>query len=145
MFSALEQHELSDLFFERYSHTFFEEMAARPHTLAADVLARNAKPAVVETVDDALVIEDPVRTVALYHVAGNPHSDTMLMVHLPAERVVIEVDAYSPAAQAHPYAANLVDNIVRRKLQVDRVVPLHGAIAPFADLLALGAVPSEGS
>ncbi len=121
------------------NRAFFEEMAARPHTIVADVLSRNPKPVSIETVDDELVIEDPARTVGLYHVAGNPHSDTMLMIHLPAERVIIEVDAYSPASQAHPYAANLVDNILRRKLRVDRVVPLHGAIAPFADLLKHGA------
>ncbi|HUE85939.1 MAG TPA: MBL fold metallo-hydrolase [Vicinamibacterales bacterium] len=125
------------------NRAFFEEMAARPHTIVADALSRNPKPVVVETVDDELVIEDPARTVALYHVAGNPHSDTMLMVYLPAERVVIEVDAYSPASQAHPYAANLLDNIVRRKLRVDRVVPLHGAIAPFADLVKHGAAQTE--
>jgi glyoxylase-like metal-dependent hydrolase (beta-lactamase superfamily II) len=124
------------------NRAFVEEMAARPHTIVADVLSRKPKPAVVETVEDERVIEDTAHTVALYHVAGNPHSDTMLMVYLPAERVVIEVDAYSPGFQTHPYAANLVDNIVRRKLRVDRVVPLHGAIVPFADLLEHGAAPA---
>jgi glyoxylase-like metal-dependent hydrolase (beta-lactamase superfamily II) len=121
------------------NRAFFEEMAARSHSVVADVLSRNPKPVIVETVDDERMIEDPVRTVALYHVAGNPHSETMLMIHLPTERVIIQVDAYSPGSQAHPYAANLVDNIVRRKLPVDRVVPLHGAIGPFADLLKHGA------
>ena len=125
------------------NRAFFEEMAARPHTIVPDALSRNPKPVTVETVDDEIVIEDPARTVALYHVAGNPHSDTMLMIHLPAERLIIEVDAYSPASQAHPYAANLVNNIVRRKLRVDRVVPLHGAIAPFADLLEHGAAQTN--
>lgn len=67
----------------------------------------------------------------------------MLMVHLPAERVVIQVEAFSPGSSAHPYAANLVDNIVRRKLRVDRVVPLHGAIVPFADLLKHAAAQTE--
>jgi glyoxylase-like metal-dependent hydrolase (beta-lactamase superfamily II) len=121
------------------NRAFVEEMAARPHTVVPDVLSRSPRPVIVETVEDERVIEDSARTVALYHVAGNPHSDTMLMVYLPAERVVIEVDAYSPASQAHPYAANLLDNIVRRKLRVDRVVPLHGAIAPFTDLVQHGA------
>jgi glyoxylase-like metal-dependent hydrolase (beta-lactamase superfamily II) len=116
------------------NRAFFEEMAARPHTLEPDALARNPRPVTVETVDDELVIEDSLRTVALYHVAGNPHSDTMLMVHLPAERLVIQVDAFSPASQVHPYAANLLENIERRNLPVDRIVPLHGAIAPFAEL-----------
>jgi glyoxylase-like metal-dependent hydrolase (beta-lactamase superfamily II) len=116
------------------NRAFFEEMAARPHTIVADALSRNPKPVVVETVDDAQVIEDPGQSVALYHLAGNPHSDTMLMIYLPAARVVIQVDAFSPAGQVHPYAANLADNIARRNLRVDRIVPLHGAIAPYGEL-----------
>jgi hypothetical protein len=34
----------------------------------------------------------------------------------------------------NPYAANLLENITKRKLQVDRIVPLHGAIVPFVEL-----------
>jgi hypothetical protein len=71
--------------------------------------------------------------VRVYHVAGNPHSDTMLMVHVPRERVLIEVDAYSPGAGPHIYAANLLENIDKRKLRVDRIVPLHGTIGSMAD------------
>jgi hypothetical protein len=74
-------------------------------------------------------------TLALYHVAGNPHSDTMLMAYLPRDRVLIQVDAFSPGSAVHPYAANLLQNIQARKLAVDRIVPLHGAIAPLADLV----------
>jgi hypothetical protein len=33
-----------------------------------------------------------------------------------------------------PYAANLIENITKRKLRVDRIVPLHGAIVPYAEL-----------
>ena len=64
-------------------------MARRPHSVVADTLAKNPKPVRIETVDDELVVKDAARTVALYHVAENPHSDTMLMIHLPAERVLI--------------------------------------------------------
>lgn len=113
---------------------FVEQMARRPHTIEPDTLARNPKPVVVETFGDEHVIKDSLRTVALYHIEGNPHSDTMLMVHLPAERVIIEVDAFSPGARVNPYAANLLENIKRRGLRVDRIVPLHGAITPFSEL-----------
>lgn len=71
----------------------------------------------------------------LYHVAGNPHSDTMLMAYVPSARVVIQVDAFGPGSQSHPYAANLLENIQSRKLAVDRIVPLHSVIAPFAELV----------
>lgn len=122
---------------------FFETMARRPHSVVADTLAKNPKPVRIETVDDELVVKDAARTVALYHVAENPHSDTMLMIHLPAERVLIQVDAFSPGAAVNPYAGNLLDHITKRQLRVDRILPLHGAIAPFSDLLKRHAKPTN--
>jgi glyoxylase-like metal-dependent hydrolase (beta-lactamase superfamily II) len=118
---------------------FVEEMARRSHTVVADALTKNPRPLVLETFGDEQVVKDSLRTVAMYHVRGNPHSDTMLMVHLPAERVIIEVDAYSPGSAVNPYAANLLENITSRRLRVDRIVPLHGNVAPFSDLTKVGA------
>jgi glyoxylase-like metal-dependent hydrolase (beta-lactamase superfamily II) len=117
---------------------FFEDMAARPHTIVLDALARNPRPLTVETVDDELIMKDAARTVALYHVAGNPHSETMLMAYFPAERVLVEVDVFTLGAAVHPYAANLLRNITSRKLRVDRIIALHGAIAPFSELVKAG-------
>lgn len=111
-----------------------ERMAARPHTIQPDSLARMPGRAVVETVGDALEIKDATMTLMLYHVAGNPHSETMLMAYLPRDRVLIEVDAFTPGSQVQPYAANLVENVDRRKLRVDRVVPLHGTGVPAAEM-----------
>ena len=112
-----------------------ENMARRPHTLQPDVLAKNATRLVVETVDAEREVKDQTMTVMLYHVAGNPHSDTMLMAYIPRDRVLIEVDAFSPGAAVNPYTANLLENIQQRKLRVDKIVPLHGTIAPFAELV----------
>ncbi len=111
-----------------------ENMARRPHTIQPDTLAKTPTRLVVETVDDAREVRDQTMTVMLYHVAGNPHSDTMLMAYFPRDRVVVEVDAYSPGPGPHLYAANLLENIEKRKLRVDRIVPLHGTIAPFSEL-----------
>jgi glyoxylase-like metal-dependent hydrolase (beta-lactamase superfamily II) len=113
-------------------------MAARPHTLQPDAQAKNPRPAAVETVDAEREFKDATMAITLYHVAGNPHSATMLMAYLPRDRVLIEVDAFSPGAQTNPYAANLLENIQSRKLRVDRIVPLHGAMAPMADLVKAG-------
>jgi glyoxylase-like metal-dependent hydrolase (beta-lactamase superfamily II) len=114
---------------------FFEEMAKRPHTITPDALAKNPHAVTVESVDAERVFKDDAMEMVLYHVAGNPHSDTMLMVYFPRERLVVEVDAYSPGAAVNPYAANLLENITKRKLRVDRIVPLHGAVAPFGELV----------
>ena len=112
-----------------------DNMARRPHTLQPDLLAKNTSRLNVVTVDGEKEYRDGTNNVMLYHVAGNPHSDTMLMAYLPRDRVLIEVDAFSPGSQVNPYAANLLENIQKRNLRVDKIVPLHGAIAPFAELV----------
>ena len=111
-----------------------EAMARRSHSRQPDALAKNPRTVVVEAVDDKLEMNDGTKTMVLYHVAGSPHSDTMLMAYLPAERAIVEVDVFSPGASVHPYEANLLQNITRRQLKVDRIVPLHGAIANFEEL-----------
>jgi glyoxylase-like metal-dependent hydrolase (beta-lactamase superfamily II) len=112
-----------------------ERMARRPHTIQPDTLAKNATRLEIETVDAETEIKDQAMTVMLYHVDGNPHSDTMLMAYIPRDRVIVEVDAFAPGSAVYPYAANLLENIRKRNLRVDRIVPLHGTIAPFAELV----------
>jgi glyoxylase-like metal-dependent hydrolase (beta-lactamase superfamily II) len=112
-----------------------ENMARRPHTIVQDVLAKNVSRLTVETVDAEREFKDQSMTVMLYHVAGNPHSDTMLMAYIPRDRILIQVDAFSPGSAVNPYAANLLDNIQTRNLRVDTIVPLHGVVAPFAELV----------
>jgi glyoxylase-like metal-dependent hydrolase (beta-lactamase superfamily II) len=114
---------------------YFEDAVARSHTIVPDALSRSPKPAKIETVDDELILEDSAMTVALYHIAGNPHSDTQLMAYLPRERILIEADVYTPGAAAQPYAANLLENVRKRNLRVDRIVPIHGKIGSFGDLV----------
>ena len=112
-----------------------ENMARRPHTLQPDLLAKNVSRLNVTAVDGEMAFKDQMNAVMLYHVAGNPHSDTMLMAYIPRDRLLVEVDAFSPASQVHPYAANLLETIQKRNLRVDKIVPLHGAITPFAELV----------
>jgi glyoxylase-like metal-dependent hydrolase (beta-lactamase superfamily II) len=114
---------------------YYQEAAKRPFTVQPDALARSPRPITVEGVNDARVVEDATRRIELYHIAGNPHADTLLMAYLPKERLLVEVDAFSPGSTVHPYAANLLQNIRDRKLRVDRIVPLHGSVAPFAELV----------
>lgn len=111
-----------------------EHMARRPHTLMPDTLARNPTRLVVDTVDSEREIKDASQTVWLYHVAGNPHSDTMLMAYIPRDRLLVEVDAYSAGSPVQPYAPNLLENIGKRALAVDKIVALHGTIAPLSEL-----------
>ena len=114
---------------------FYADAVTRPHTLAPDALARNPKPLKIETVGEEREIADSTMTVELYHIAGNPHADTLLMAYFPKQRVLVEADAFSPGSTTQPYAANLLENVAKRKLKVDRVVPLHGGVTPFSEVV----------
>jgi glyoxylase-like metal-dependent hydrolase (beta-lactamase superfamily II) len=113
---------------------FFQQIAGRAHTIAPDALANGPKPLKVVVVDDELVLKDKTMAVNLYHIAGSPHADTLLMAYFPAERILVEADVFSPGAAVHPYAANLLENIRKRNLRVDRIVPLHGTPVTFEAL-----------
>jgi len=118
----------------RGNGAWVEAMAARPHSRQPDALAQNPRPLTLEVFDNERTFADASMALTLYHLTGNPHSDTMLMAYAPGARAVVEVDAFSPASSAHPYAANLWEHIQNRKLRVDRIVPLHGSIGPVAAL-----------
>ena len=113
---------------------YFLEAVKRSHSLQPDALANNSKPAKVETVGDGVVYKDAARTMTLYHVEGSGHGDAILMAYLPRERVVIAVDVYAPGGAVQPYAANFLENIRKRNLRVDRIVPLHGRIGTYQEL-----------
>jgi len=116
------------------NEAFFKDVVSRAHTMVPDALSKNPKPLTIETVDDSVVIKDAKMAVELFHIAGNPHADTLLMAYFPAQRILVEADAFSPGAAVQPYAANLLENIKKHNLKIDRIVPLHGTIAPFSEL-----------
>ena len=93
-------------------------------------------------------LSDGTRTIDIYRIADSGHSNAFLLVHLPAEKVLIEADAYTPlvpnaAPPATPNAnnLNLIANIERLKLAVDRIAPLHGRVVPLADLYTTASKP----
>jgi glyoxylase-like metal-dependent hydrolase (beta-lactamase superfamily II) len=122
---------------------FYQDAVGRAHAIVPDALAKNPKPLKIETVDEEMVLKDDTMTVNLYRIAGSSHADTLLMAYVPRERLLVEADVYSPAAAVQPYAANLVENITKRNLKVDRVVPIHGTLAPYADLLKAAQVKTS--
>ena len=107
---------------------FFEALTARQHTIEPDALARNPQPLRIEPViaDDVYELSSGRRTLQISRIVGDPHCDGMLMAYLPRERILFEVDAWSPGAAAAPFAAALLENIEERNLRVRTIVPLHG-------------------
>ncbi len=120
---------------------YYEQAWAAPRRLNPDRLAASRKAAQFQTFDAApLVLTDGKRKVEVHAFAGNGHNDAFAMVYLPAEKILIEVDAYAPPAAGapipsppSPFALNLDDNIVRLKLNVARIVPLHGRVGTLAE------------
>jgi glyoxylase-like metal-dependent hydrolase (beta-lactamase superfamily II) len=118
----------------------YEDIAKRKHSIVEDALAKNPKPLQIQTVKDKYALTDGTRTVELYHIAGNPHADTLLMVYLPAERILIQGDMFSPPAPnappppGFPFVPNTMANITKANLRVDTLLPIHGRKVPFADM-----------
>lgn len=113
---------------------FYTKAWANPHTLNPDVLAKANKPPMIETFTDKGVLTDGSRTIEIYPLSGNGHSEGFAMVYLPAEKILMEGDAFSPGATpataaadpVNPFSLNLLENIDRLNLKVDTITPIHG-------------------
>lgn len=125
---------------------FVEEIVKRPHSRQPDALQKAPRPLSVRAVEDQLALEDTAMSAVVYPLNGNPHANTMLMVYIPRDRLVIEADAFSPGGTYHPYAAHLLEALRARNLRVDRIVPLHGEITTLAELTkAVALNPTSGT
>jgi glyoxylase-like metal-dependent hydrolase (beta-lactamase superfamily II) len=120
---------------QKANATFYQDAISRSHSIGPDALAKNPKPLKIETVDDEMTLKDAAMTVNLYRIAGSPHADTLLMAYFPKERLLVEADVFSPGAAVNPYTANLLENIKKHDLKIDRIVPIHGTITPYAEFL----------
>ena len=132
---------------QEINKAFYERVLSptAPRTLNPDSLALEKKkiPTLrIETVTDKKVLMDKARTLELHLIKDSPHNDGILMVYLPAEKILVEVDVYTPpaanaqpATTVSPSTTNLVANIERLKLDVEKILPLHGpGVATRADL-----------
>ena len=134
---------------------FYTKAWAAPRTINPDRLARSKKMAVFQTFMERHALTDGARTIEIYRIASSPHHDGFAMVYVPAEKILIEADAFTPAGPAPAPAAapaaasgsrseppvnqtmlNLYQNITRLKLNVAQIVPLHGARVATLDELA---------
>ena len=122
------------------SKAYFEKAFATHSSANPDNLTRSKKKASVRGVGDKTVLADDTRTVEVHRIQGNTHAHAFLMVWLPKEKLLIQADAYTPTpkppALPNPLTVNLVENIERLKLPVERILPLHGAVVPVAALYA---------
>jgi glyoxylase-like metal-dependent hydrolase (beta-lactamase superfamily II) len=90
------------------------------------------------------VLRDGSRAVEIHEMQGSLHAVGFLMVWLPAEKLLIQADAYTPGPPGSPPPPapnanhlNLVQNIERLGLRPQTLLPLHGRVVPMAELLAI--------
>jgi glyoxylase-like metal-dependent hydrolase (beta-lactamase superfamily II) len=130
---------------QQANRPFYERAWAAPHTIVPDRLAASGKSARFETFTDKHVLTDGQRKIEIHQIAGNGHNDAFALVYLPAEKILIEADAYTPAAATaplpatpNPYTINLYQNIVKLKLDVEKIAALHGPrVVTLEDLRAV--------
>jgi len=122
---------------------YFERVFANPNRIAPDRLAASGRTPKLIGVAGRLSLNDGPRRIDIHELQGSVHAQGFLMVYLPAEKLLIEADAYTPGAPNSPpppvvnaNQQNLVDNIERLGLQVERILPLHGRVVPMSELLA---------
>jgi glyoxylase-like metal-dependent hydrolase (beta-lactamase superfamily II) len=122
----------------------YQKAWARPHRIAPDRLAAKPVKPKFEGLDKVYTLDDGQRKIEVYPLAGNTHNDAFVLVYLPAEKIAIEVDAYTPPAAGvkppatpNPYAVNLQTNIAQYQMDVQQLVPLHGpGVVKLDDLRA---------
>jgi glyoxylase-like metal-dependent hydrolase (beta-lactamase superfamily II) len=121
---------------------YLEKALMGPRTLAPDQLSKSGKKMVFETLGDKKVLTDGTRTIEVHLVKDSPHTDGTVMAYLPNEKLLVEADIFDMPGPGVPgvtegpnTAANLVDNIERLKLSVERLLPVHAAdVVPLAEL-----------
>ena len=114
---------------------FLTEALGRPRTLRPDALAREPRPIRFLSVEDNLTLQGGGREIRLHRLRGVDHSDGMLVAWLPQQRALVEADIFTPPGRArtappssiNPYNVQLLDNIERLGLDVDRLISIHYA------------------
>jgi glyoxylase-like metal-dependent hydrolase (beta-lactamase superfamily II) len=113
---------------------YYEKIFKDPHTLVPDTLSQKTpQPKVkIETMTEKKVLTDGEHTIEIHHLQNSTHDLGMLVVYLPKQKALIEADEFNvgqanaPApATVNPYHSNLLANIERLHLDVDRIIPIH--------------------
>jgi glyoxylase-like metal-dependent hydrolase (beta-lactamase superfamily II) len=63
-----------------------------------DDLQKSGKKVKFQYVKDKWTLKDDTRTIEVYPIKGALHSEDMMVIYLPKEKVIFEADAYNPGA-----------------------------------------------
>jgi hypothetical protein len=119
----------------RSNEAFFKSLVARQHTIAPDTLEKVRRLVTFELVDDQLTLKDASMEVRLYHLLDNPREGTNIYAYVPRDRILVQADLYDATWLRHSWGENVLQNLERRGLKIERSVPVHGVIEPFAQMV----------
>jgi len=108
---------------------FYARVAKAPHTRHPDSLEKARTPVVIESFGGGpRVLTDGTRRVEVYPLPTS-HAEDLVVVYLPAEKIVIEADHISPRnGQVRPAPAvkEFVNAVDKLNLDIATIVGIHG-------------------
>ena len=126
---------------ESHKRYYEQEIFKNSHRLNPDRLARMPRAPIIDTVKDKRVLTDGNMTLELHLIRGNLHSEGLLMAYVPKQKLLIQADTFAPRPgvpplpSPSPYTTNIVENVERLKLDVERVAHVHGGVDPWKEVL----------
>jgi glyoxylase-like metal-dependent hydrolase (beta-lactamase superfamily II) len=125
---------------------FFQQIvfAPQPRTLEPDRLSlfppatTGPIPVYFETMTENYALSDGVRSVLLHAFRTN-HVGAMIIAYLPKEKILVEADLYTPAAEGaqpappNPNSIALYREVKKMKWDADTIAPLHGRKVPMQE------------
>jgi len=123
-----------------------------PRTLRPDMVSlwpptELAEGYYFETVRENYVLTDGNRTMQIHYVNPLQHAEGMLMAYLPKEKLLLEadlVDTFEPLPSRISEDQRSFFNAVQKlKLDVARLVPVHGRPIPWATFDAAARTPQK--
>ncbi len=113
----------------------FERVIAQPHKLLPDKLEKmSPRPKLkVEYVGEKHTFTDGSQTVETYAIRGSTHSEGMMIVYLPKQKILWNTDEFNvnnvaptaPVDAPNGYQVNLLSEVERLGLQIERHIPAH--------------------
>lgn len=110
------------------------EMTSRKSMLDADLLGRNPKPLKLTLMDDRMTLKDTSMEVQLVRVVNNNHMVHAIAAYVPRDRLFVQADMFVLDWDFQWWGASYMATVKEYQLQIDRDVPVHGPIVPFADI-----------
>ncbi|MCU0304113.1 MAG: MBL fold metallo-hydrolase [Thermoanaerobaculales bacterium] len=121
------------------NRAYLEEMAASVSSLDGPVPEGDRGTPSFELVSGTRTFKDATHEVVVHDIGPSPHAAEMLVMYLPAEKILFEADLLNtprsgPVGPAGDVTVHFAEAIRRLGLEVGTIVGIHGGVGSTADL-----------